>query len=184
MAKEILGRASVYVSGTYSQISFSMPTLQCFVDGKLLLSLGFWISVNLLIFCKPDDGSCVNRNMPEQILHFLCVFNNPTFHIIECINWTIKCLKCVYVSGTYSQTSFSCQICSVLWMVNYYRLLVSGLPLIFSYSVNNTKIRRINLVPASDGNMMGGDTCLDMSGKKKSFYSLVEISLFSVINDL
>jgi len=69
-------------------------------------------------------------------------------------------------------------------MVNYYRLLVSGLPLIFSYSVNNTKIRRINLVPASDGNMMGGDTCLDMSGKKKSFYSLVEISLFSVINDL
>jgi hypothetical protein len=69
-------------------------------------------------------------------------------------------------------------------MAYYYRLFVSGLLLICSYSVKNTMFHRINLVPASDGNMREGVTCLDVSGKKKSSYSLIEISLFSVINDL
>jgi hypothetical protein len=78
-----------------------MPSLQCFVDGILLPSLGFWASINLLIFRK-----------------------------------------------------------------------------------KNTMFHRINLVPASDGNMREGVTCLDVSGKKNICYSLVEISLFSVINDL
>ena len=40
----------------------------------------------------PDDGSCVNRNMSEQILYFECVFNNPTIHIIEYISWIMKYL--------------------------------------------------------------------------------------------
>ena len=40
----------------------------------------------------PGDGSCMNRNMLEQILYFLCVFNNPAIYIIECISWTMKYL--------------------------------------------------------------------------------------------
>jgi len=40
----------------------------------------------------PDDGSCVSRNMLEQLLRFKCVFNKPTVCIIECISWTIKYL--------------------------------------------------------------------------------------------
>jgi hypothetical protein len=32
--------------------------------------------------------------------------------------------------------------------------------------------------------MRGGDACLDVSGEKHSSYSLLEISLFSVIHDL
>ena len=40
----------------------------------------------------PDDGSCVNRNMSERLLHFWCVFNNPKIYIIECISCTITCL--------------------------------------------------------------------------------------------
>jgi hypothetical protein len=40
----------------------------------------------------PDGGSCVNRNMLEQILLFLMCFNNPEIYIIECISWIIKYL--------------------------------------------------------------------------------------------
>jgi len=43
---------NVSVSRTYSHTSFSMPSLQCFVDGILLPSLGFWTSINLIIFFK------------------------------------------------------------------------------------------------------------------------------------
>ena len=52
----------------------------------------------------PDDGSCVNLNMLEHLLHFKRVFNNSTIYIIECISWTIKYLISVgyfdsYMSG-------------------------------------------------------------------------------------
>jgi len=93
--------------------------------------------------------------------------------------------KHVYVSEHVTTPLSACQVCNVLLMVYYYCLWVSGLLLIFSYSVkNNSKFYRINLVPASDENMRGGDACLVVSGEKPSSYSLLEINLFSVIYDL
>ena len=35
----------------------------------------------------------MNRNTLQQLLHFSCVFNNPTIYIIECNSWTVKCLQ-------------------------------------------------------------------------------------------
>ena len=40
----------------------------------------------------PDDGSCVNRNLSEQVLYFSSVFNNPAIHKIEFISSIIKYL--------------------------------------------------------------------------------------------
>ena len=43
--------------------------------------------------------------MLEQILHFLCVFNNLTSYIIECISWTIKYLILLMHGETMKMTS-------------------------------------------------------------------------------
>jgi len=39
--------------------------------------------------------------MLEQLLHFLCVFNNPTFYTFERIIWAINYLKKIMFSLIY-----------------------------------------------------------------------------------
>jgi len=80
--------------------------------------------------------------MLEQLIHFECVFNNPTIYIIECISWTIKylillmhgatmkicsCLPVKHVNRLLLNCSPFFSVCSIYFSDNFFFILINNL---------------------------------------------------------